>query len=312
MQVMEARRRGGPAELVPARRERPRPGPGQVLVRVRALGINPVDWKLCRGALGPFFRARFPFVPGCEAAGEVVEAGPGATRFAVGAAVTGFSDPRAGGAAAEFALFDEASLLPRPPGWDDVQAAGLPVAGLTAWQALYHDGRLAAGERVLVVGAGGGVGHVAVQVARAAGAHVTALAGPAGLALAREMGAHELVDRTTVDPCALSGFDLVLDAVASRSAWRCRGWMKAGGRYVSTLPTRGALLGVVFGALYRRRTRIVLLKARPGDLDGLTALAASGALRVVVDEVFPLADLAAAHARSATGRVHGKLVVTVP
>ena len=153
----------------------PEPKAGEVLVRVRAAGVNPVDWKLRRGMLRPVLRLRFPFVLGCDAAGEVERVGPGVTRFRPGDAVSAFLSPGSGGGYAQYAVVKEIHAALKPSSLSFPEAAALPVAGLTALQALRDLGRLRPGGSALVHGAAGGVGHLAVQVARALGAR----AGPA-------------------------------------------------------------------------------------------------------------------------------------
>ena len=311
MRAIEARRPGGVEVLELVERAVPEPGPGQYLVRVSAAGVNPIDWKLRLGRVGPL-KARFPWVPGCELCGAVERAGVGATRFAAGDRILGFTDPGAGGATAQFALLDDAAAERAPEGLTDEEAAGLAVTGLTALQALRTLADVRAGQSVLVNGAAGGVGHLGVQIARALGARVTAVTGPENVAWAAALGAERVVDRSGLDfrrdPAR---YDVILDASGRVSFFACRRALAPGGVHVTTVPSPSAAVARAAAPLFLRRARFVILRPAPGDLAFLVQLAAGGRVRVAVDHVYAMAETGAAHMRSESGRVRGKIIVRI-
>jgi NADPH:quinone reductase-like Zn-dependent oxidoreductase len=295
------------------------PGPGQVLVRVRATSVNPIDWKIRRGGLRFVLPATFPLIPGFDVAGEVVAVGPEVTGFQPGDPVFGGVDvDRHGGASAELVLAREAALAPLPASLSFEGAAALPTAGLTALQALRDKGELAAGERVVINGASGGVGHLAVQIARALGGRVTGVASARNLEFVRELGAERTIDYEEDDFTAEDdAWEVVFDAAGNRSYRDVEPSLVGdGGIYVTTkvgpdifgwiaVTTIGGLLGK------KKRARIVAMKYRAEDLFHLARLADSGRLRPVLQEVFSLEEIGKAHELSETGHVRGKIVVRV-
>lgn len=292
---------------------RPTPGPGQVLLRVQATSVNPVDWKVASGKLWPLRRPTFPQVVGCDVAGEIVEIGAGVTGLPVGARaharIRGI-----GGATAEYALAGADVTALVPDGMDAGEAAGLPLAGITALQGLRDEAGLpmtGASERVLVVGASGGVGHLGVQIAKATGAHVIGVCSGRNAALARSLGADEVIDYTAPDPFrGLPPVDIVLDCVGGPpSAWLPL--LGPRGRYASTLPNPAVFLRAALNPFTGRRVRPVMLDSRAADLATLDALFVAGKLRVVIDSRFPMAEAAKAWERSVSGRAAGKIVIDV-
>ncbi len=295
------------------------PGPGQVLLRVRAAGVNPLDWKIRRGSLRLLMPAKLPLVLGYDVAGEVVEIGPEVTRFQPGDAVFGTVDViRQGGSYAELALARDSALSAKPEALSFEEAAALPMAGLTALQALRDKGELAAGERVLVNGAAGGVGHFAVQIAFALGAHVTAVTSRGNLGFVRSLGAHEVIDYEEEDFAGRDEtWDVVFDAVNSQTYADCEPVLSPdGGIYIATLggPRLMIWLGLTsLGGLFgqRRRARLVMVKHRADDLAFLARLVSQGRLRPEIQEVFSLEEIREAHDLSESGHVRGKVVVRV-
>lgn len=291
----------------------PSPGPKQVLVRVRATSVNPIDWKQASGKARPLLGAKFPhFIPGYDLAGEIEALGPGVTGFTVGQRVhTRLSGTR-GGASAELVVAGLDVLQPMPEGMDFAQAAGLPLAGMTALQGLRDACRLpmtGATQRVLIVGASGGVGHLAVQLARAAGATVVGVCSTRNVELVRRLGATDVVDYTKSAPYAgQAPFDVIYDCVGSAPG-DFLGLLTPKGRFASCLPGPGVFAHGALNLVRSRSVRPVLLNANAADLGVLDALVAKGKLEVVIDSRFPLTDLTAAWARSASGRVVGKVIV---
>src|SRR3954452_8663535 len=293
------------------------PGPGQVLVRVRAASVNPLDWKVRNGGMRLLMPARFPLITGFDAAGEVVAGGPEVTRFQPGDPVFGGADVnRHGGCFAELVLMRDAALAAKPDSLSFEQAAALPVAGQTALQALRDTGELVAGEKVLINGASGGVGHFAVQIAASLKARVTAVASGRNQDFLRRLGAGETIDYEEEDFAGRDEeWDVILDAAGIRQYADCEPALaRDGGIYVTTLPGPKHFvwigltgLGGLFGQ--PKRAHAVFLKHRAEDLEVLARMAAQGKLRPYLAEVYPLERIAAPQDHSETGHVRGKVVV---
>ncbi len=302
---------GGVDRVVVREVGKPAPGPGEVLVRVRAASMNPLDCNLREGRLRFIYRLKPPFVLGVDVAGEVEAVGPGVTRTRPGEAVFG-ELPRPG-AHAEYTVAGEDHFLPKPARLSFEEAAAIPAAGVSALQALRDEARLRAGQRVLVNGAGGGIGTFAVQIAKAWGARVTAVASAGKQELLVGLGADERLDYAKEDfarrTCA---FDVIFDVVPNRSFPECRRALAAGGAYVTALPGPGPILWRVLTAapvLGARRCRALMLRPRRRDLEELVRLVEAGALRPVVGDVFPLEAIRDAHVRMQSGHALGKIVV---
>ncbi len=289
----------------------PVPGPGEVLVRVKAAAMNPIDCKLREGRFRLIFHVKPPFVLGFDLAGEVEAIGPGVTRLRPGDAVFGtMSRP---GAHAEHAVAGEELLLPKPSRLSFEEAAALPAAALSALQALRDDARLRSGQRVLLNGAGGGIGTLAIQIASATGARVTAVASAGNQELLRELGADECLDYAKEDFARReTAFDAILDLVPNRSFPECRRALAPGGTYVTTLPGPAPFFWRVLTALPLfggRRCRMLMLRAKRSDLEELARLVEAGKLRAVLGDVFPLDAIRDAHVRMQSGHARGKIVV---
>jgi len=302
---------GGVERVVVREAPKPAPGPGEVLVRVRAASMNPLDCKLREGKFRLVFRVRPPFVLGFDVAGEVEAVGPEVARLRPGDAVFG-ELPRPG-AHAEYAVAGEDHLLPKPARLSFEEAAAIPAAAMSALQALRDEARLRSGQRVLVNGAGGGIGTFAVQIAKAWGARVTAVASARNQDLLRELGADEPLDYARDDFARRdAAFDVVLDVVPNRSFPECRRALVPGGTYVTTLPGPGPFLWRALTALPLfggRRCRALMLRPKRSDLEELARLAEGGSLRPVVGEVFRLDAIREAHVRMESGHARGKIVV---
>jgi NADPH:quinone reductase-like Zn-dependent oxidoreductase len=292
----------------------PAPGGSDVRVRVRFAGINPLDWKLVEGDFKWMSKARPPCGVGFDLAGEVREVG-GAEggRFARGARVAGFipafkSRP---GAIAQYAVVPARTLVKVPDAVPLDQAAALPVAGLSALQ-MCRLADIQRGRRVLVHGASGGVGHLAVQIARNLGAEVTASGSASSQTLLRWLRPALVVDRAA--PLATWGgpFDAILDCASSLAPSDVKALLGAHGHYVSTLPR---FPQVVFDTLLNLvragKRRALMLKPTVADLEQLMAQLAAGHLRVAIERAFPLAEAAQALALSRAGHVRGKVVVAI-
>lgn len=298
---------GGPEVLETTEVERPRPLSGEVLVRVRASGVNPVDVAVRSG--GYLILGQPPFGVGWDISGVVEEAGAGA-RFAVGDEVYGMPYfPRAATGYAEYVVVPGRQVARKPATLDHVHAAALPLAALTAWQGLVGAAGVKAGDRVLIHRAAGGVGHLAVQIAKAQGAHVTALASAPKHEFLRSLGADEVIDYRAIDVASVvQDVDVVLDSTAQGT--RALGSLRPGGVLVS-LREQGdqALAAAVKAAGYRFAG--ITVEPDYAALEAIAALVDAGRIRPYVQETFPLDEAAKAHELIESGTVQGKLVLTL-
>jgi NADPH:quinone reductase-like Zn-dependent oxidoreductase len=293
----------------------PTPGADEVLVRVHATSVNPIDWKQGGGGARPLLRAAFPnFVPGYDLAGEVAALGPNVKGFTVGQRVHTRLSGTKGGANAELVVAGLDVLRPLPATLDFAQGAALPLAGMTALQGLRDGCALpleGAQARVCVIGASGGVGHLALQLARAMGANVTGVCSGRNVELVRRLGAHAVVDYT--QPGAWEGaapFDAVYDCVGSPPGdWLPR--LTPRGRFASCLPGPAVFAHAALNVLRGRKVAPVLLAPNAADLAVLDGFVERGAVQVVIDSRFPFEKLGDAWERSRSGRAAGKIVIDV-
>lgn len=313
MHAIVQTRAGGPEVLHLVNAERPTPGPVEVLVEVHAAGVNPTDWKTRqrgRYAIG----VTPPFSLGHDVSGVVAEVGPGVTRFRVGDEVYGMPGfPRPVGAYAEYVTAPPRHLARKPDNLTHVEAAAVPLAALTAWQALVDTAGVSAGQRVLVHAAAGGVGHFAVQIAKARGAHVIGTASAAKHDLLRDLGADELVDYRTTDFAAdLRDVDIVVDTIGGDYLARSLHTLRPGGSLV-TLPSpdEDAVAALAAAEAAGFRAGFMLVEPDHTALEAITGLIEDGRLRVLVDSVFPLVAAAKAHELGESGRTTGKIVLDV-
>lgn len=301
---------GDPSVLHTVELPKPTPLPSEVLVRVHASGVNPVDAMVRSGAFPMLGQP--PFVLGWDISGVVEEAVPGVARFAVGDEVYGMPFfPRAGNGYAEYVAVPSRQLARKPAAVDHVHAAALPLAGLTAWQALVDTAAVAAGDRVLIHAGGGGVGHLAVQIAKARGAHVLATASAAKRDFVLGLGADEVVDYRAVDITrAVRDVDVVLDTVGGPVGRQSIEVLRPGGLLVTIVDrTDMALRAATIEA--GRRFAGVTVEPDYAGLEQLAALVDAGKLRPYVEHAVPLDDAAKAHELIESGRTQGKIVLEV-
>ncbi|GGO40860.1 NADP-dependent oxidoreductase [Streptomyces lasiicapitis] len=298
---------GGPEVLETVEAERPSPLGGEVLVRVHASGVNPVDVAVRSGAY-PLL-GEPPFGVGWDISGVVEEAGPGA-RFKPGDEVYGMPFfPRAATGYADYVAVPSRQVARKPATLDHVHAAAVPLAALTAWQGLVDAARLTEGQRVLIHRAAGGVGHFAVQIAKARGAHVIALASEPKHDFVRGLGADEVIDYRTTDYTeAVRDVDAVFDS--SSEGTRSLQVLRPGGVLVSIMEHGNQELAAQVEAAGRHFAG-VSVEPDYASLEAIAALVDAGRIRPHVAETFPLADAAKAHELVGTGNVRGKVVLTV-
>ena len=314
MRAMIFRAYGGPERLEAADLPRPTAGAGQLLIKVVAGSVNPIDWKRASGSMRLIMPVSFPAVPGYDIAGEVVELGSGVEGFRPGDRVHVRIAEGSGGGAAEYAVAGADVTARIPEGMSMAEAAGLPLAGMTALQGLRDACELplsGASQRVLVVGASGGVGHLAVQIAKSTGATVVGVCSAKNAALVRELGADDVVDYAAPDPYrGQAPFDIILDCVA-HDPKPFLPLLTDKGHYASTIPGATTFLRAAGNLFGGKKIHAVMLKTRGRDLAVLDRLVEAEKLRVVIDGHFPLADLKKAWERSLTGRAVGKIVIDV-
>jgi NADPH:quinone reductase-like Zn-dependent oxidoreductase len=300
---------GGTEVLKEVELERPTPRPNEVLVRVRAAGVNPTDWK--HRATGGFL-GEPPFVLGWDVSGVVEAVGIGVARFKPGDEVFGMlSYPFGHGSHAEYVTAPARTFAHKPASIDHTQAGALPLVSLTAWQALVEYADLQPGQRVLVHAAAGGVGHVAAQIAKARGAYVIGTASAGKHDFLRGIGVDEPIDyRETDFTEAVKDVDVVLDTIGGDTSTRSLRVLRPGGLVVSILPGGSDEFYEEAERLGVRALRM-LVDASHSGMKAIAALVEAGKLRATIAGTFPLADAAEAHALGDTGRTTGKLVLTV-
>ena len=309
MRVAEYDRYGPPSVL--SIRERPRPTirAGHVLVRVHAAALNPKDVLTRSGKYAFMAGRRFPKRCGYDWSGEAVEIGGGVTGISAGDPLLGMIQSWSGGACAEYVLVRADELAPKPAGLAWADAAALPLAGLTALQALRGSAEVGHGHRILINGASGGVGVFAVQIAKALGARVTALASERNHELVRSLGADAAFDYATWRPTGT--FDAVFDVFGNRSFAEFRPFLTPRGTFVSTVPKRHMILAHLRTLFSRPRARLVAVRSRRADIAWLANAAAAGTIRAVIDREYPLDQIADAHVHVASKRTRGKVVISL-
>lgn len=285
----------------------PVPGPGEVLVKVEAAGVNTIDWELRLRAI-PKFSPKLPAIPGFDLSGRIVALGEGVSGHPIGESIYAMLPLDKPNAYAEYARVPVSALAPAPKKIDAVHAAAVPMAALTAWQALFDAGRLKKGETVLIHGAAGGVAHMAVQLAKHAGARVIGTASASNLDFVRALGADQVIDyKAQKFEEVVHDVDLVFDTVGDDTLERSYAVLKKGGRLVTIAgrvkPELAGKLGISANG--------VIVHPDPAQLAEVAMLLDTGAIRAEIDSVYPLADAAKAHAKSETRHLHGRLVLTV-
>ncbi|MBD0335045.1 MAG: NAD(P)-dependent alcohol dehydrogenase [Cyanobacteria bacterium Co-bin13] len=292
----------------------PRIKPDQMLVRVHASSVNPVDWKIRKGLLKPLTGKQFPMILGFDVAGDVVAVGGRVTRFRPGDTIYARLDQLAGGAYAEYAAVSERVAALKPANMSYEQAAAVPLAGLTALQALRDRGQLKPGQKVLINGASGGVGTYAVQIAKVLGAaEVVGVCSAKNFDLVRDLGCDRTLDYSQQDFTQEdTRYDIVFDVIGNRSFADCRRVLQPQGFYITTQPYPQNFLRSFASALLPGPTyKVILLRSNSDDLTFLKTQIEAGKIHSVIDRTYPLAETAAAHAYSEAEHATGKIVITV-
>ena len=299
---------GGRDALKVEQAPRPAPGTGELLVRVHAAAVNPVDWKLRKSGGRGWLDVKLPYTPGFDVSGVVDQVGAGVSRFKPGDAVFAMIDLRRGGAYAEYAVVRESEAALKPAKASHVEAAGVPLAALTAWQALFDTAKLEKGQTVLVHAGAGGVGTFAVQLAKWKGAKVIATASKENHDFLKQLGVDQAIDyKTQRFDEIVKDVDVVLDSVGGQTTTDSFKVLKKGGILVSIVgdpsPERAQQTGV--------RAAAILVQPNAEQLERIARLIDEGHVKPIVSHEFPLKDVAKAHEQSETGHTRGKIVLRV-
>ena len=306
MKAARMHRYGGPEVVVVDEVERPVPGLGEVLVRVVAAAVNPVDWKIREGYMTSTLPIEFPYTFGCDLAGTVEEVGEGVSHFLVGDPVFGYPNLLRCGAFAEYACLKQEELAKSPASVSLEEAAAIPVAVMTAYDGLFTYGKLTAGQRVLILGGAGGVGSAAVQLAKWKGAEVFATASSRNQQWLRELGAIPIDYASQATADHAREVDLILDCVGPETGLAALPSIKWGGAYVTTayaLPDAAQL------ARYGAIPFLFGIQPSGERLAEIAQIVDEGALRLTVEKVFSLEEAAVALSTSQAGRTRGKLLI---
>ncbi len=304
MRAIRIHQYGGPEVLAQVETGRPAPGPNELLIKVEAASVNPFDWKVRAGFFKEMIPLTFPATLGWDVSGTVAEVGASVTRFKRGDAV--YASLESGGGYAEYAVAKESIVAAKPATLDHVHAAAVPVAGLTAWQALFEVAQLHAGQKVLIHAAGGGVGNFAVQFAKARGAYVIGTASSRNQAFLRELGVDQAIDyhKARFEDVARD-MDVVLDTIGGDTQERSFKTLKKGGILVSLVQPPSQEQAAKYGV------RAVIFGTHPSssDLAEIAKWIDSGRVKPVIDRVLPLAEARRAHELSQAGHTSGKIVL---
>jgi NADPH:quinone reductase-like Zn-dependent oxidoreductase len=307
MRAVILREYGGPEVLTLEDVEKPAPASDEVLIQVHATSVNAIEWKI-RGGMGEAFGIKLPFVPGSEIAGVVEAAGEGIHHVKPGDAVFGFVDLMRSGGYAEYITAKESEIALKPANLDFPHAAALPVGALTSWQAMFDTAHLQSGQKILIHGASGGVGSLAVQLAKAKGAYVIATGSGRSAEFVKSLGADEFIDySTTKFEEAVTDADVVFDTIGGETQNRSFQALKRGGFLVSIIAPPSEELAAKFGV------QAAVLYAHPNGetLAEIAKLVEAGEVTPHLETVLPLAEIQQAHELMEHGSKRGKIVLQI-
>jgi NADPH:quinone reductase-like Zn-dependent oxidoreductase len=311
MKAIRIHNYGGPEVLHYEDAPRPEPQAGEVLVRVHAAGVNPIDWKVREGHMKDFWPHKLPLILGWDLSGTIEAVGPGpaaAGRFKIGDEVYSVPDPTRNGAYADYIVVGEPELALKPNSLHHIRAAAVPLAALTAWQSLFDTAQLQPGQRVLIHAGSGGVGHLAVQLAKWKGAYVFATASTKNQDLLRELGVDEPIDYTQQRfEDVARNIDIVLDTIGDDTQERSWSVLKKGGVLVSLVQPPSEEKAEELGV----HAAFVAGHSSGAQLAEIAKLIDSGKLAPVIDRILPLSEVRRAHELSKSGHTHGKIVLRV-
>jgi NADPH:quinone reductase-like Zn-dependent oxidoreductase len=286
---------------------------GQILVEVHAASVNPIDWKIRDGMMAARYGEEFPMVLGLDVSGIVVEVGDSVTGFKIGDEIFARSDNGPGKCYAEYVALNPGTVAPKPASLSHVEAAAVPLAALTPIYGLRDCAQVKPGDRVLIIGASGGVGIFAVQIARLMGAEVTGVCSTVNVDFVKELGADRVIDYTQEEVLrAGDDYDIIYDAVGAQTYESARPALKPAGVYLTLVPVPGIDFFIPGQTQHEPgKGYFVAWTPYAADLEILTAWIEAGQLRPVIDSEYPLEEVRAAHERSQTLRARGKIVIRI-
>ncbi len=307
MRAVRIHNYGGQEQMVLESIAVPKPAAGEVLIKVHAAGVNPVDWKIREGYLAEVIPHTLPLTLGWDFAGEVAAVGKSVEKWRVGDAVYAHSDLSKNGAYAEYIIVSADEIAPKPKTLNWKKSAAVPLVTLTAWQALNDIGQMKQGDRVLIHAGAGGVGIAAIQLAKQAGATVYTTASSRNIEFLKSLGADEVVDYTRQDFSKLADLDIVFDTMGGEVLEKTWATLKKGGCLISIAEIPNQELA----AKHEVNANFCFVQASSGKLSEISNLIDSGYVTVEVDSVFRLDDIAKAHAKSESGHTRGKIVIQI-
>jgi NADPH:quinone reductase-like Zn-dependent oxidoreductase len=308
MKAIRIHNYGGPEVLLYEEAPRPQAREGEVLIRVHAAGVNPLDCKARAGKLKKVIRHKLPLIPGWDVSGVVEEVGQGVSQFKRGDEVFAMADPARDGAYGDYIAVCEAALAAKPKSLHHMRAAATPVSALTAWRSLFDLGYLQSGQRILIHGGSGGVGHFAVQLAKWKGAYVIATASTKNRELPRKLGADETIDYTTQKfEEVAEKVDLVLDTIGGETQERSWRVLNKGGALISLVQPPSKQRANQFGV----RGFVCSVQPDGAQLNKIAKLIDSAKLKPIIDRILPLSEARRAHELSQDGHIRGKIVLRV-
>ncbi|MEL7529863.1 MAG: NAD(P)-dependent alcohol dehydrogenase [Bacteroidota bacterium] len=303
---------GAPSVLEYGDQPIPNPGAKEVLIKVHASALNPIDCEVRKGSFKVVTGKRFPRIPGCDFAGEIIAKGAKVKPFKVGDLIYGMSKTYRGGAHAEYITMNPSEIGLKPPSLSMVEAAALPLASLTSLQALRDLAQLQAGQKILLNGASGGVGVFAIQLAKAMGAIVHAICSHRNIELVKSLGADLVIDYTQTNiRSSKERYDVIYDIYGSQSFPRVKHLLSSHGRHVSTIPSAKNFRRQYIRRFFKRTTQVILVVSNTQDLDALSSYIEEGKLRPIIDRVLPLHEAAQAQTYLETRRAKGKVVLQI-
>jgi len=308
MKAIRIHSHGGSEVLQYEDAPRPKPQAGEVLIRVHAAGVNPIDWKVREGHMKDFWPHKFPLILGWDLSGVVEELGKGVSRFKIGDEVYSLPDPTGDGAYADYIVVRESESSLKPKSLHHIRAAAVPLAALSAWQALFDTAQLQPGQRVLIHAGSGGVGHLAVQLAKWKGAYAFATASTRNQDLLRELGVDEPIDYTQQRfENVARNIDVVLDTIGNDTQECSWSVLKKGGVLVSLVQPPSEEKAKEFGV----RAAIIGAQPNGAQLAEIAKIIDSGKLAPVIDRILPLCEARRAHELSQSSHTHGKIALRV-
>lgn len=299
---------GGPDVLTYEEAPQPMPGADEVLIKVYASGVNPIDSKIRAGKANERFPVNFPLIPGWDVSGEIEEVGSDVLIFRKGDEVYGRPDPTKNGTYAEYVVVKADQVNRKPKSIDHDKAAAIPLAGVTAWQGLFTHGKLEEGQRVLIHAASGGVGTYAVQFAKWKGAYIIGTSSDDNIDFLYDLGADEVIDYKNENfEDEVSDIDLVFDLIGGDTQKKSLQVLKKGGRLITTVKPEYAEDAKSKGI----HLEGFMAQSKPGDLQQIADLVDSGKVKPIIAEILPLAEAAQAHKKIEKGHTRGKIVLRV-